>query len=422
MESNNDLADMYRDRRRRLATQIEGIALINSAGMAPDPLLFDKNLQYLTGLTSKKATLLLAPGGIIVDRWSTIHSPEVGRGYRVNEVLFVEERDEKTIFLDGEGDSFDDIRARTGIETVLGLSKLDQHLSEALMKEKMLWLNTPSNPGLSGPLPAEVALINRIRDRFYWLQIKNIAPQIHNMRWVKEPYEIECLRRAFAIHAEIYKKIMRALKPGVNEAVGHAIFEYEARSQVPDITFGLDRYEASIIVAAGKNATVAHYMANNQVIQDGDLVLLDSGVICNGYSSDISTTFPANGRFTPRQKELYSIVLEAQKKAIATMKPGSTQREAHKTIYDHYAALGLAQYGYGTAGHPVGLNIHNANGDDDKPLEPGVVLVIEPLLSIPEEGIGIRIESGVLITEDGCEVLPEPPKEIDEIEALCSES
>jgi Xaa-Pro aminopeptidase len=214
--------------------------------------------------------------------------------------------------------------------------------------------------------------------------------------------------------------MMPLLKPGVNESLGHAFFEHELRLQPPEITFGLDDYDASIIVASGKNTAVGHYMDNNREIQDGDLVLIDAGVVCRGYSSDITTTFPANGRFSPRQRELYTVVLEAQKKAIATMKPGSTQLAAHKAVYDHFHAHGLAQHNYGNCGHPVGLNIHDANGEQDKPLEPGVVLVIEPFLAIPGEGIGIRIESGVLITEDGCELLPDAPKEIDEIEALCA--
>ena len=102
------------------------------------------------------------------------------------------------------------------------------------------------------------------------------------------------------------------------------------------------------------------------------------------------------------------------------MKPGSTQLAAHKAVYDHLARYDLAQYNYGNCGHPVGLNIHDANGEQDKPLEPGVVLVIEPFIVIPEEGIGLRIESGVLITEDGHELLPDAPKEIEEIEAICS--
>jgi Xaa-Pro aminopeptidase len=139
----------------------------------------------------------------------------------------------------------------------------------------------------------------------------------------------------------------------------------------------------------------------------------------NGYSSDITSTFPANGRFSPRQGELYSIVLEAQKRAIATMRPGSSQLDAHKAVYDTFDEHGLAQYGYGTCGHPVGLNIHDATRNGDQPLKPGCVLVIEPFLVIPDEGIGIRIESWVLITEDGHELLPDAPKEIEEVEAVC---
>jgi Xaa-Pro aminopeptidase len=101
------------------------------------------------------------------------------------------------------------------------------------------------------------------------------------------------------------------------------------------------------------------------------------------------------------------------------MRPGSSQLEAHKAVYDTFDEYGLAQYGYGTCGHPVGLNIHDATRNGDQPLKPGCVLVIEPFLVIPEEGIGIRIESGALITEDGNEIFPEPPKEIEEIEAVC---
>ena len=101
------------------------------------------------------------------------------------------------------------------------------------------------------------------------------------------------------------------------------------------------------------------------------------------------------------------------------MRPGSNQLMAHKAEYDHFDEHGLAQYNYGNCGHPVGLSIHDATGEQDKPYEPGVVVVIEPFLVIPEEGIGIRIESGVLITEDGPELLPCPPREIDELEALC---
>jgi Xaa-Pro aminopeptidase len=412
--------EMYHARRQRLAEQItDGIALINSAGTAPDPNLFDKNLRYLTGLDSKKAVLLLAPRGVIVDRWETRTGPEVGRGRKATELLFVEELSESEIFMDGAGTSQDDLRAKTGVETIYDLSKMDKIVSNALMKEDAIWLNTPGNPRLAGPLPAEIAAINQMRERYYWLDYRNIAPLIHDMRWVKEPYEIECLRRAFAFHTTIFEKVIRTLKPGMNEAMGQAIFEYEVRQKPGEFTFGLDLYADAIIVAGGKNTAIAHYMDNDQAIEDGALVLIDSGVACDGYSSDISVTFPANGRFSPRQRELYALVLEAQNIAIETMKPGASQLESHKAVYDHFDKHGLAKYNYGNCGHPVGLNIHDAAGDQDRPYEPGVVVVIEPFLVIPEEEIGIRIESGVVITEDGPELLPSPPREIDALEALC---
>jgi Xaa-Pro aminopeptidase len=291
-------------------------------------------------------------------------------------------------------------------------------LSNVLMRADTVWLNTPGSPGLNGKT-AESLQMQNLRERFYWLNFKNIAETIHDMRWVKEDYEIEWRRRAFEIHSEIYREIMRTLKPGDNESLGQAIFEYELRKRPKEVTLGLDMYDNSIIVGAGPNGAIGHYMDNNQEIKDGDLVLVDAGVQVNGYSSDITTTFPANGRFSPRQKELYSIVLEAQKRAIATMRPGSSQLDAHKAVYDTFDEHGLAHNGYGTCGHPVGLNIHDATRNGDQPLQPGCVLVIEPFLMLPDEGIGIRIESGVLITEDGHELLPDAPKEIEEIEAVC---
>jgi len=419
------MKELYKNRRKKLMGQMDGgIAMICSAGMCPDPFLFDKNLEYLTGRKNKEDILVIAPQGITINQFETLTGPEVSRGRIVKEVLFVKERTAREKLIDGEGKSLDDLRNATAIQNILDMSKLDEVLGGALLINDLLWVNVATRPGLNQPLSHDLIQLNTIRDMFLWVRFKNIAPLIHEMRRTKEPFEIDCLRKAFKIHTEAFEKIMRNLKPGENESLGMAVYDYETGSQGPDVTgHGMDRYKASnIIVASGKNTIISHYMDNNQDIQDGDLVLINAGVEYKGYCSDITRTFPANGKFTSRQKELYKIVLEAQKQAIDTMKPGSNARQAHETVYRTWKKYGLEKYGYGFCGHPVGLNIHDANGwrgDDDKPFEPGNVIVIEPMLMIPEEENGIRIEDGVIITEDGVEMMPGPVKEVADIEKLC---
>ncbi len=425
----NDDAQRYTKRRQILMNQIqEGIVLIQSSGGSEiNPALYDKNLQYLTGMTSKQAILLLSPTGVTVDRLETFLGPEVGRGRKVKEILFVEMFTAREAALDGAGPSRSQMTEMTGVKKIYPLSRLNEIVQDNFKKQEVVWFNKPA-VSISAPLPSDLIWINKLKERYFWINFRNVAPLIHEMRRVKEPFEVECLREAFQIHSDIYVEIMSTLKPGMNEADGQAIFESgllkrtnpdDVQGFVKEVFDSLDTMHAQIIVASGKNSTIGHYVENNKVIKDDDLVLIDAGVSYKGYSSDITRTFPANGKFTSRQKELYAIVLEAQKVAIATMKPGSTARIAHNAVYNHFKKYGLEKYGYGTCGHAVGLNIHDANGDFDIPFEPGVVIVIEPFLAISGEGIGIRIEDGVLITESGAKLLPGPPKEIADVEALC---
>ncbi len=416
---------LYTTRRQRLAEKAgEGLILIDASGLAPDPALYDRNLYYLTGLADRNAYLLLAPQGIMVERLETRSGPELMRGRRVYEILFVSKPSAREAFMDGGGFTLDLIREQTGVDRVYELSSFDSMLEGALADQTTLWLNSPSVPRLGQPLTAYLALIERIRQRYYWVQLKNIAPTIHQMRFIKDSYEIQCLREAFEIHTTIYEAVMRALKPGVNEAMGQAIFDYEVQLRGERVSsMGSEHYAASIIVGSGPNAVIPHYMDNRRTIEDGDLVLIDSGVSVEGYFSDITRTFPANGRFTPRQRELYAMVLEALYTAIETMKPGSTLLDAHQAVYEVFKRYDVAQYSYGNCGHPVGLSIHDPNGryadDREQVFEPGVVVVIEPFLMLPDEGIGIRIEDGVVITETGHEILAGPPREIEAVEELC---
>jgi Xaa-Pro aminopeptidase len=420
------LTERYQSRRKHLMERVgNGVALIGSPGVSPDKMLWDKNLRYLTGLDDRSAYLLLVPDGIMVEGLETLSEPELGRGRPVHEILFVEEKDANDAFMDGPSPSFEDIQQTTGVDRVYSLAKLDGIVETALWKTGTLWLNTPHTPGLNRPLTDDLLYANRIRERFYWIRLNNIAPIIHQMRFVKDDYEIACLRCAFEIQAAAFEKIMQALRPGENESLGQAIFDYEVtiRADQNVHSMGKDLYTASIIVGSGKNSAIPHYMANNQIIQDGDLVLIDSGVSVAGYSADITRTFPANGRFTPRQRELYAIILEAEEAAIATMKPGSTMLEAQQAVHEVFKRYDLDKYSYGNCGHPVGLNIHDANmrypDDREQPFEPGVVVVIEPFLMLPDEQMGIRIEDGVLITERGHEMLVGPARAVEAVESLC---
>lgn len=422
-----NLSERCRARRKQLMSHIgSGAALIGSSGLSPDKMLWDKNLRYLIGVEDRHAYLLLVPHSVVVERAETLSGVELGKGRRVQEILFLDQRNPQDAFMEGDSPTFEAIQQATGVDRVYGLSKLNDILEHVLLTTDTLWLNTPGLPGLAAPLTADQVFINTLRERFYWVQFRNIATTIHQMRFRKDDYEIACLRRAFEVQTAVFEKIMRALKPGENESLGQAIFDYEVQTQsTQQVSHGMgnDLYAASIIVGAGKHSAIPHYLANNQVIQDGDLVLIDSGVSVDGYASDITRTFPANGHFTPRQREVYAIVLEAQYAAIDTMKPGSTLIQAHQAVYEVFKKHGFDRYSYGNCGHPVGLNIHDPNGrypdDREQPFEPGVVVVIEPFLMLPDENMGIRIEDGVLITGNGHEVLAGPPKEIAAVEALC---
>jgi Xaa-Pro aminopeptidase len=337
-------------------------------------------------------------------------------------VLFVPEPGPYNARFFGEGADFEDLKASTGVDAVFGLRRMKEILAAALIDADELWLNTPTG-GAQFQLEIEpVDWIEELRRAYYWIRFRNISSRIHALRRIKDPYEIACLKRAYEIQSDIFIKIMLSLEPGSKDALGVSIYLDGIAMGGPEVDVTMDEYPAPIIVASGPNTSIVACFDNNREIEDGDLVLIDSGVGFRGYSSDISRTFPANGVFTPRQRELYAIVLEAQKAAIATVKPGSTQLDAHRAVNDVYVKHGVEQFnGYAACGHDVGLNIHDAvtGSGYDLPLEPGVVFSLEPMLMLSDEGLGIRIEDGVVVTETGCEVMPGPPKEIDEVEALC---
>ncbi len=273
------------------------------------------------------------------------------------------------------------------------------------------------------------------------------AKTLHELRLFKSPGELERLRRAAAISAEGHLAVMRAAHPGRNEAELDALLEYTFRRR------GSTGSAYTSIVAGGANACILHYVENDQPLAEGDLCLVDAGAEWDHYASDVTRTFPVNGRFSREQRALYALVLCAQKAAIELVKPGANAVQVHdravEVLVEGLVELGLLagnpaelieknahrRFYMHRTGHWLGLDVHDCGAYyvDGAPrtFEPGMVQTVEPGLYVaPDDetvearwrGTGIRIEDDLVVTADGHEILTAAlPKEVDEIEALCQE-
>lgn len=274
--------------------------------------------------------------------------------------------------------------------------------------------------------------------------IEAIGAITHEMRMRKDAHEVEILRKASRISSDGHRQIMTAIRPGMFEYQLQGVFEGYCLQQ------GATGMAYTSIVGTGDNATVLHYVSNRSVIKPDDLVLIDAGCEYGYYASDITRTYPASGKFTPAQRAVYEVVLNAQKAIIARCKPGETMQGLHqatvKLLVEGMVDIGLLKgdpdaliesgeyqkYYMHRTGHWMGLDVHDRGdyrkNDQDRLLEPGMVFTVEPGIYVasdsdaPEKfrGIGVRIEDDILITADGFENLTSAPKEIDAVEALCS--
>jgi Xaa-Pro aminopeptidase len=244
--------------------------------------------------------------------------------------------------------------------------------------------------------------------------IKDLSPILDAMRLIKDAQEIERLREASRIASVGLKEAIRAVEPGMHEyqvgAVAEFVFRWEGASGPAYFP----------IVGSGPNSCVLHYNANNRKMEAGDIVVMDFGPDFLYYDSDVTRTFPVSGTFTAEQRKVYQVVLDAQKAALAIVRPGATFRDinaAARTVIDR-AGYGK-NWAHGVS-HYIGMATHDVGGF--QPLEPGVAITVEPGIYIPEQSLGVRIEDTVLVTKDGYENLSKDvPKEITEIEKLMAE-
>jgi Xaa-Pro aminopeptidase len=413
---------IYAERRAKLAAQADGpILLWGFTGREESSQAYvfhqEDNFYYLTGHNEEGAGVIVLPApknGAASDGWD---------GPR--EIFFLPAKNPAKEKWNGVRISPSDpgIEARTGFATVKPFSEMRATVEKLAKLYPAICTILPYEKE-NGGYPHEKAVVDWLQLAAPQAKLKDIRPQIGALRQVKSPGEIAFLKQAIDLSLDAQIEAMKIMRPD--------LYEYQVAARMVEVhAWGGSEAEGyTPIVGAGPNSTVLHYDKLARKIEDGDIVVLDVGAQYSGYSADITRTLPANGKFTPRQREIYNIVLGAQNAALAALKPGMDlcpkgDKSVYKISYDYINSHGkdlhgksLGPYYIHGLGHNIGLDVHDP-GENCKALVPGQVVTMEPGVYIPEENLGVRIEDDVLITESGYKFLSERlPRDPDEIEKI----
>lgn len=422
------------NRRKRLADSMgSGVAILRAAPErlrnrdANHPYRFDSYFHYLSGFPETDALLVIVAGA----------SPKT--------ILFCLDKNQEREIWDGFRYGPDQARELFELDETHSITKVDEILPTLLSNQDALYYELGGDPQSDSKV---IAWLNQVRalgrsgvtapD-----QIRDIRSILDEMRVVKDASEVETMRRAARISAQAHVRAMQLTRPGLMEYEVEAEFLHEFRRN------GAQSPAYTSIVAGGANACVLHYVNNDAVLNDGDLLLIDAGCELDGYASDITRTFPVNGKFTGPQRDVYELVLAAQAAAIEQVKPGNEWEDPHhaalQVLVQGMLDLGLCngtpesvietgdykKFYMHRTGHWLGMDVHDVGdykrGGEWRKLEPGMMLTVEPGCyirpddSVPEQfwNIGIRIEDDALVTDGGCDIITaDVPKSIAEVESL----
>jgi len=426
----------FKERRDRVLAAIHpGVLVIPSAPLAirnndvEHEYRQDSDFYYLTGFDEPDCVLVLH---------SSAEQPFT---------LFVRPRDPEREVWDGARAGVEGAVTDFGADVAFPLAELAQKLPDAIQNTERIFYRLGKNRSFDDTL---LTALDRVRGRARLgvtcpTSIVDAATVVHEARLKKSELEIRAMQRAVDITRDAHVEAMAQAAPGM--------FEYEVEAILRGIfrRFGSERPAYSPIVGSGPNATVLHYHRNDRRMEAGDLLLIDAGCEFDYYAADVTRTFPVSGTFTPAQRAIYQLVLDAQLASIERVRTGRTFDEIHAASVDvithGLVALGIIEGPVETAiselrykpyfmhktSHYLGMDVHDVGAyfvsGKPRPLEAGMVITVEPGIYIarnalvPEQyrGIGVRIEDDVLVTEGSAVVLSEAiPKRVDEIERLCS--
>ncbi len=372
------------------------------------PFEANRNFFYLTGLRRDHMILMMR---------KTLNGNKT--------VLFIEEADPTQERWYGRKVTVDEAREISGIEDIQFIDTFEAFVDSMMTREDIDSLYFDCYRHQMEDLPDyNVVKAKEFAEKYQGHAIKNIFPVIAEMRMQKDEDEVALVRDAVAITDKALQHVMKTLEPGMAEYQAQANFEYTIRYN------GAEGPSFPTIAGSGANGTMLHYETNLDICEDGTLLLLDLGAKYRGYCADITRTYPVNGTYSERQRQVYDIVLAANREVARVAKPGMTLRElndiAKKVLAEGCMKLGLIEkedeigtyYMHGVS-HHLGIDVHDVTAACNDRLRPGAIITDEPGLYIDEWEIGIRIEDDLLITENGCECLSEAIiRDPDEIEAF----
>lgn len=420
--------ELFESNRKRLLKELKphSLVVVNANDIMPTnsdgTMRFRQNsdLFYLTGVDQEETILILCPD-----------FPD--KKYR--EVLFLRETSEHIATWEGHKLTKDEARALTGVESVLWVSEFWKLLNTMMVMGDThhVYLNTNDHyRAESAVVTREMRFVKTCMEKYPLHRYERLAPIMHKLRSVKSKFEIELLQHACDITENAFRRVLKFVKPGVKENEIEAEFIHEF------IRSGSRGFAYEPIVASGKNSCVLHYIENDKVCNDGDILLLDVGAEYANYNADLTRSIPVNGKFSKRQKDVYNAVLRVQRGAMKLLKAGVMYFDYHKEVQkimeqeliglklidkkdikkqDPNKPLFMKYFMHGT-GHQLGLDVHDVGNMYHK-MQVGQVWTVEPGIYIKEEGLGIRLENNVVIQRDGIhDLMKKIPIEVEEIEEI----